>query len=296
MMARNLDLAALRSFVAVAETGGVTRAAQRLHLTQSGVSMQLKRLEQALNIELLNRDGRGVALTKQGEELLVDARRLIALNDEIWARVTRPVSSGHLVLGMPYDIVGLLAPAVLKRFTADHPGVTVSLISPLTSELLTSFAAGKCDVIVTTEFEKGPGAEVLTIRPLVWIGALDGKAWTKTPLPLAFDQRCCFRRPAFEALEQAGRRFDWAIDVGQNDALFASVEADLAIAAAMRGAVSPGAEEIDHRGALPDLPEVIINMYVSPGPDVELARSLADYVRSAADAFDRRETQFARAS
>lgn len=285
-MPRNLDLAALRSFVAVAETGGVTRAAHRLHLTQSGVSMQLKRLEEALGVTLLRREGRGVALTRQGEELLVDARRLIALNDEIWARVTRPEASGELVLGMPHDVVGFLAPVVLKRFLADHPAVRVSLISPPTKELLARFADGDCDIIVTTEFAAGPGAEVLARRPLEWVGAKGGRAWTKRPLPLAFDQRCAFRAASFAALEAANIPFEWLVDVGHNDAINASIEADLAIATLMRGTEPPGIERIESDGALPALPEVSVNLYVAPGPSAPIARTLADYVRGSVDALD----------
>ncbi len=294
-MPRNLDLAALRSFIAVAETGGVTRAAHRLHLTQSGVSMQLKRLEEALNVALLQREGRGVALTRHGEELLVDARRLIALNDEIWARITRPEASGKLVLGMPHDIVGFLAPAVLKRFSADHPAVKVSLISPPTTELLNRFEDGDCDVIVTTEFSVGRGAEVLASRPLHWVGAKGGRAWTKRPLPLAFDQRCAFRPIAFAALEAAELPFEWVVDVGHTDAVNASIEADLAIATLMSGTTPAGLETIDD-GVLPPLPEVSVNMYVAPGPEAPLARRLAEYVRGAVDALDRSQAAVWRAA
>ena len=87
-MARNLDMTALRSFVAVADTGGVTRAAGFLNLTQSAVSMQLKRLEESLDAELLDRTARQIALTPAGEKLLGYARRMLELNDEIWSRLT----------------------------------------------------------------------------------------------------------------------------------------------------------------------------------------------------------------
>ena len=69
-MPRNLDMTALRAFVTLAETGGVTRAAGQLHLTQSAVSMQVKRLEEMIGQPLLERAGRGVALTAHGEQLL----------------------------------------------------------------------------------------------------------------------------------------------------------------------------------------------------------------------------------
>ena len=69
-MPRNIDMTALRSFAAVAEVGGVTKASGFLNLTQSAVSMQLKRLEESLDTKLLDRSGRGVTLTGAGEQLL----------------------------------------------------------------------------------------------------------------------------------------------------------------------------------------------------------------------------------
>src|SRR5688500_7966747 len=87
-MARNLDIAALRSFMTVAETGGVTRAAGQLNLTQSAVSLQIKRLEDAFGRPLFERTGRGVTLTAHGEQLVDHARRLLAANDETWSRMT----------------------------------------------------------------------------------------------------------------------------------------------------------------------------------------------------------------
>ena len=69
-MMRNLDLTSLRSFVTIADTGGVTRAAGVLNLTQSAVSMQIKRLEDVLGADVLDRTGRTVALTPAGAQLL----------------------------------------------------------------------------------------------------------------------------------------------------------------------------------------------------------------------------------
>ena len=102
---RNLDITTLRSFVAVAESGGVTRAAGFLHLTQSAVSMQLKRLEELLGLDLFDRSGRTIALTASGEQLLVFARRMVALNDEVITRLTDQAYEGEITLGVPHDIV-----------------------------------------------------------------------------------------------------------------------------------------------------------------------------------------------
>ena len=115
---RNLDITTLRSFVAVADSGGVTRAAGFLHLTQSAVSMQLKRLEELLGLALLDRSGRTIALTPSGEQLLGYARRMVALNDEVIGRLTDQAFEGEVVLGVPHDVVYPVIPQVLQRFNA----------------------------------------------------------------------------------------------------------------------------------------------------------------------------------
>ena len=102
---QNLDIAALRSFVTVAKLGGVTRAAERLNLTQSAVSMQLKRLEAALNHQLLAREGRGIGLTRKGEQLLGYGRRMVHLNDEAWDRMMHAEFHGRVNFFVPKDIV-----------------------------------------------------------------------------------------------------------------------------------------------------------------------------------------------
>ncbi|MBL4812317.1 MAG: LysR family transcriptional regulator, partial [Rhodobacteraceae bacterium] len=169
-MPRNLDLTALRSFAAVAETGGVTRAAGFLNLTQSAVSMQLKRLEESLGLRLFERSGRGVALTGAGEQLLSYARRMLVLNDEIFAKLTAQEFEGEIVLGVPHDIVYPAVPLVLQRFAAEYPRVKITLLSSFTLRLKQMFARGEADVIVTTEDGVGTGGLTLARRSLIWIG------------------------------------------------------------------------------------------------------------------------------
>lgn len=203
-MPRNLDLTALRSFVAVADTGGVTRAAGFMNLTQSAVSMQLKRLEESLGLELMDRSGRTIALTASGEQLLGYARRMLALNDEVYARLTHQDFEGEVVLGVPHDIVYPAIPQVLQRFHADYPRVKVQLVSSFTRTLKEQFARGECDMILTTEDTLDAGGETLTTLPLVWIGAPGGVTWKQRPLRLAFEHRCIFRSGVQAALDRAG--------------------------------------------------------------------------------------------
>ena len=280
-MARNLDLSALRSFAMVAETGGVTRAAARLSLTQSAVSMQLKRLEEALGQPLLERSGRGVALTGHGEQLLSYARRMIALNDEAWARMTAEEWEGELTLGAPHDIVYPHLPRVLKAFARRAPRVRVTLNASYTHLLREAFAAGEADLILTTEDEPGPGGETLADRPLAWIGAPQGEAWRRRPVPLAFEPGCIFRPVAQGALDGAGIPWTMAVESASARGIEAAVTADLALFAGIDSATPPQLEVVAHGGALPALPRIRINMYVGGGPKAALIDELAGLVRSA---------------
>ena len=87
-MVRNLDIALLRTFVAIVEQGSVTVAASHLHLTQSAISQQLRRLEAALQVQLLVRDHNGARITSAGERFLSGARDLLATNDRLWTEMT----------------------------------------------------------------------------------------------------------------------------------------------------------------------------------------------------------------
>lgn len=280
-MPRNLDLTALRAFVTVAETGGVTRAAGQLNLTQSAVSMQLKRLEEALGQPLFDRTGRRVALTAQGEQLLGYGRRMLALNDEVWGLMRDDAFEGEIRFGVPHDIVYPHVPSILQRFAAEYPRVRMELISSFTRNLKQEFAKGEVDLILTTETSVDAGGEILQTQPLMWVGAPGGAAWRQRPLKLAFETACIFRAPVQGALEAAGIPWDMAVNSESTRTVDATVSADLAVHANINGNSSPHLEVIDHGGALPALPTVNINMYVSPRTDFPLVEVLACFVRDA---------------
>lgn len=278
-MARQLDLTALRSFVAVADAGGVTRAASQLNLTQSAVSMQLKRLEESLGLPLLDRSARTIALTAQGEQLLAYARRLLALNDEAWGRLTHPAFEGTLDFGVPHDIIFPHVPVVLQRFAAEYPRVKLQLHSLYTSGLKEMLARGEMDLILTTESTVDPGGETLRREALVWAGAPGGQAWRARPLRFASCAHCVFKRPALEALEAADIPWEIAVDSISTAAIDATVAADLAVSVQMESGVPARCEAVRHGGALPQLPDHRVNMYMAPGPRAVLAERLAGLLR-----------------
>ncbi len=276
---RNLDITALRSFVAVADLGGVTRAANSLNRTQSAVSMQLKRLEEAFERPLLEKSGRSVKLTPEGEVLVSYARRILALNDETWRRMTDAEFDGEVTLGVPHDIVNPVIPRVLKRLRRAFPRVRVNLDSSFTAQLKERFSAGTIDIILTTEVGIDAGGETLVEKPLVWVGAEGGSVWNDEPVPLAFERVCAFRTAATEALDAQGRAWKLAIDTQSESAVYATIAADFAIFTQLSGMTYPGLAVVPDNSGLPELPTMKINVYISATLNEMIASVIAQYLR-----------------
>ncbi len=290
---RNLDITTLRSFVAVADSGGVTRAAGVLHLTQSAVSMQLKRLEELLGLELLDRSGRTIALTASGDQLLGYARRLVALNDEVIGRLTHQAFEGEVILGVPHDIVYPLIPRVMQRFNASYPRVMVHLLSSHSTLLKEQFGRGECDLILTTESARTDDSEAIAELPLRWIGALSGSTWRQRPLRLAFGRHCLFRPKVIAALDGAGIPWDMVVETDSDRSIEATVAADLAVHAMLEGTEPPHLAAIDHNGALPELPVHMVNLYGGEGSKNQIVAELAELIRTTFQGFGRTQLKAA---
>lgn len=262
-MPRNLDMTALRAFVAVADAGGVTRAAGLLNLTQSAVSMQIRRLEESLGQGLFLRVARRLSLTPEGEQLLGYARKILVLNDEALSRLTSESYEGEIRLGVPCDIVYPHVPGILKRLAAQYPRVRVNLTTSFTVLLKEGFAKGAYDAVLTTEEHPEPRAEILAAHDLAWIGARDGSAWHRRPLRLGFKETCIFRTAAQAALDRAGIAWEMAVTGESEQVIEASVAADLAVTVRMAGVLPAGCTVIGAGNALPDPGRTQVCLYQS---------------------------------
>jgi DNA-binding transcriptional LysR family regulator len=277
----NIDTALLRAFVAAAETGGMTSAARLVNLTQAAVSQQVKRLEETFGRQLFERDRRGLRLTPSGERLLVRARRLLALNDEVWALMTAPDFTGEVRLGVPHDIVGPYMPPVLKSFDQAWPGVRVSLDCRTSVNLLRALERREVDLILTTERACAPHGETLLPDPLVWVGARDGRAWKRDPLPVSIGgEDCAFRPFAIEALNHAGRDWRPVCEISNMLAECAAVEADLAVVPLLASTVPETLTILGAGDGLPPLPMFQINLYLPQVGASDIAVELARHIRA----------------
>lgn len=272
-MHRNIDIAIVRAFVTVAETGSVTRAAQLLHLTQGAVSQQIGRLEQFSDSPLFIRQGRNLVLAPEGEAVLTAARNYLGANEEFAAALQLPVFRGEVRFGAPYDIIGSYAPAILRRFAKLFPSVRVALICKDSLPLLDDLKAGDIDLVLTTEIGCGKGGETLRLDRLVWVGAKGGEAHRRDPLPLSLGAETCIFRPvAVAALRKQHRDWQMVCEVSNMEPVRATLEADLAIAPLLRHSVPDSLAIIAPDRRLPLLPKFQINLYGadSQGPEVEV--------------------------
>ena len=276
---RNLDISALRSFVTVAELGGVTRAAERLNLTQSAVSMQLKRLEAALDQQLLAREGRGIGLTREGEQLLGYGRRMVRLNDEAWDRMMHAEFQGRVNFGVPQDIVRPYVSTMMRDFIDAYPAAGINLVSSISRLLLTQFEEGRLDVMLTTEPVSTGQGECLYRGPLCWYTGHDSTVYNQRPLPLAAKPDCIFLPAAARALEAA--EIAWSLPYEASDwrDLMAFVSAGLAVETNMPyiEAIKGWRRAPDSAG-LPPLPDFGVFLYVSDRAS-PLALQLAGIIR-----------------
>lgn len=280
-MARNLDLTALRALVTIAEVGGVTRAAGLLNLTQSAVSMQIKRLEEGLGVELFSRAQRRLSLTPEGEKLVQYSRRMLDLNDEALARLTESAYEGEIRLGVPHDIVYPQFPRILKEMALDFPRVRINLVACYTATLKEEFGQGRFDAIMTTEMHPSERGERIASRKLQWVGAPGGQAWTHRPLRLAFVERCFFRAFAQNALTDAGIPWELAVG-GQSEQIETAIAAaDLAVTVRMDGAVSELLQPIGGSNTLPDLGDLSICLYTAETLKGPVANRLTGLIRAA---------------
>ncbi|WIE50891.1 LysR substrate-binding domain-containing protein [Pseudomonas sp. GM17] len=260
------DLVLLRSFVAVVDCANFTRAAERLHLTQSTVSQQVRRLEESLDCQLLDRDQRRVVATAEGERLLGYARRILALNEEASDVLLHQQSEGVLRLGVPEDFAAERLMPLLSRFGQDHPGVRLEVTSGLGPELTRLYRRGEFDLLLVKQMGASDDCLASWPEPLCWVDSRATPAFGRDPLPLvAFPVGGLYRHEMLHHLEVGG----WRWRIGYSSASLASVcsavAAGLGISLLPVRVVGAGHRVLDAASGLPDIQGVRLALYGSSG-------------------------------
>jgi DNA-binding transcriptional LysR family regulator len=274
-----LEFDLLRAFVAVAECGGFRRAAKRLHLTQSTVSQQIKRLELETGRSLFRRNTRAVALTDEGEMLLGDARRLLQLEEAARRRLTAPRLSGVVRLGAVEEVASDTLPPALGRFARLHPNVRLEVEVGVSAELIEQVDAGGLDVVLAKRPWGTSRGRLVWREPLVWVAAETFDLAPDAILPLAlFREHSVSREAALEAFRSSERPWQIVYTSPSLTGVRAAALAGLAVTPLPMSAVGPGLRILDERDGMPPLPELDFAIFekARPGPAaVALAAALA---------------------
>ena len=280
----NLSPDILRTFVAAAQAGNFTHAGQKVHLTQSAVSMQINRLESDLGKPLFRRITRGVELTPDGESLLRYARRLLTLHDEALASLADQEPGGIIRLGAPEDLSYRYLPDILRSFSQKYPRVAVDLYCDTTDKLKQMVEKRTLDLCLSNDGNKTGAAIFLRNESVVWVAASDAAPEMDSPVPLAlFHDGCMYRKWALDALDRQGIAYRIAYSSPSIAGIMAAVRSGMAVAPAGASIVSDSFRMI-RQTVLPGLPGACINLYTSGAPDTKarscLSRHIAEAVRT----------------
>ncbi len=278
-----LDTEQLRSFLAIVDSGSFTRAAERVHKTQSAVSMHVRRLEEQLGCALFVKQGRGARLSQEGEKLIDYARRIMQIEAVAVAALSRKGLSGRIRLGIPDDYAEFFLADILSLFYQRHPGVEVAVVCENSVGLAAQLRAGALDLAVVTDCEGVENIEPIRDEQLVWVASRRYQIDPTLPLSLAMGSpTCIWRRIAEQALDSSNRATRSLLVSKNFSAIGPVVRAGLAVTVLPRDAVPADLRILGSESGLPPLASSRMGLIHAPGEPSAEAAVLADAIRATA--------------
>lgn len=268
------DTGLLQAFIAVHETNGFTRAAEQLHLTQSAVSHQIRRLEELVGRPLFHRTTRRLRLTADGEDFLRLAQRILQAQEALAQHFRCSPIAGTVRFGVPESFMREGLPQLLRQFSRSCPHVRLEVSVGLTLDLASMVRARELDLAVVVALPGAVQGQLLQRQPMVWAAAEDF-AWSRADsLPLAYSPPpCVCRQVSIDALNQAGIAWHAAFSSHSLHDLRAVALSGLAVATFTRDNLRPGMAVLDERDGLPALP--MLDFTLVYGDDAPAQRSPA---------------------
>ncbi len=259
----DINLELIRCFVTVAECGSFTEAGERLHKSQSAISVRLKKLEVMLGRELLHRNSRSVALSSHGETFLPYARRLLNLNDEAIGVLQAPEISGQLRIGIVEYFAAHRLPELLAEIRRMYPAVDLQVRLGLSAALFRALDDKAVDVVIAKSDGTRSGGSHILNEPLHWACAAD-YATSALPevLPLCLlPEPCSYRLHALSALQSSQREWREVITCASVLGLQTVISAGLGIGVVGASCLTPDMEVLDGQSGLPALPSIPLALF-----------------------------------
>ncbi len=278
------DLLTLRALVAVADRGSFSAAAKIIGRSQSAVSLQIAKLEDRMEVRLLDRTSRSVRQTQAGETFIAYARRILELADDGLAAVTTPDVSEPLRIGFAEYLVPEHLHIILARFKRAQPRAKLELHLGVGFKLYHELTQNRLDVVVA-----GPEADdglALFTEPLVWVGPKNGAVTMEEESIglILMPPPCSYRKAAFDALTAAGIPWHVAVSANSVRGVQSAVTAGLGISVMARSAVNRELDII--RRGFPVLPNTSINAYWDSSDPHPLADRFISFIEEELKSID----------
>ncbi|MBN8957312.1 MAG: LysR family transcriptional regulator [Rhizobiales bacterium] len=220
----------LRAFTAIVDAGSFTLAAERLNMTQSTISQQLARLEEAAGSTLIDRAARPVEPTTAGERLLGYARRILALQQEATSALGDPAGTGSIRIGVPEDIVSAAMAKVFGDFAQRHRTIRLDVTAGLSRDLTRRYRADEFDIVIVKEPQAAPDCRATFPEAMAWFESVSARGKWPNPIPLvAFPPGGLYREAMFERVEREQLRWYVAFTGSNLHNVLVAVEAGLGL-------------------------------------------------------------------
>ncbi len=278
---KNLPMDLLRTFVTIRDLGGFTQAGELLGRSQPAVSLQVKRLEELLDIQLFDRSA-GLQLTEDGEILYQTARKILELNDAVVSRLATPAVSGSVRLGTPNDFEVSFLPVLLSKFSRAYPDVTLEVISDVSINLRDGYKKGQYDLVMSMDAfpEHSFEEDDYIVETLSWIADPDFSMNKNQPVPLVlYPQGCVYRKYITEALNQAN--IPWRVQYCSSSLLGiqSAIKAGLGVSALVLNTIPEIFQAEETYSGLPELGKVTIGFNYDQNNLSPAAGLLLDFLR-----------------
>lgn len=225
-----LDIAPLRSMVAVADCGGFHRAAAVLHMTQSAISQHVRRIEAVVGGAVVERSGRGVAFTELGHRVLGHARTILAAHDAALTDLGA-AEERVLLIGATEHGADVMLPALTAALGRRLPDWRLRFRLDRNVMLADAIEHGQLDLAVMLDGSGLDPAHASGMLALKWVSGRSFAAPVDGPLPVVmFSEPCTLREPTFATLERLEADYRIAVESADLSGLFAAVRSGLGVA------------------------------------------------------------------
>jgi DNA-binding transcriptional LysR family regulator len=278
-----IDPELLRTLVAFVDSGSLMRAASVVGRSPSAVTAQMQRLEEVVGEEILSASGRGRVLTPFGEDLVIQARRILAAHREAWLNLKGAKADGRVSLGATQDFAESDLPELIRQFARTHPRVRLDLRIGRTSALTQDYLGGQIDILLAMRLTPSPDEIAVLREPMLWLAA-PGWSSASQELPLALlDPPCGFRDAALHALGEAKRPYRIAATSPSLSGLRTALRAGIAVSLRTPRWIGQGVDGVPESVGLPAVADAEFAVRLrpqAPAAAVDLAHLMGEGLTS----------------